>query len=243
MVLHVDELLSILQLQVPWRIDEAECSIHDEPDPVTELVCDEHVVRRKEDRCPLLVLLLDDVLDLVRNGRVQPCCRLIEEPDGRLVDHAPCEGQPVLHPFGEGICTFSSHMVQSDKFQKIHRIERLSIEEFTVEFQILQRSQLSIDIGLLKGDADTIEHLPRSLPQVVSSDLSFTLLDREQSGEDALRRRFPCSGWTKESEDLSFGHLETHIIDREFAIFLIGIFQVFNFDHYCSHSFLLSRIE
>ena len=88
-----------LQFQVGWGIDQAEFTINDEGQSVTEFVCNGHIMGGKEDRFPIFFLLEDQVFDPAGINWVQSCCRFIQEEQIGLVEHGAGNVKPVFHSF------------------------------------------------------------------------------------------------------------------------------------------------
>ncbi len=64
---------------------------------MTELVRDLHVVCGKKHCCALLVVLSNNALNVVGDGRVKSGRRFVQEPDIGFVDEAAGESEAMLH--------------------------------------------------------------------------------------------------------------------------------------------------
>ena len=162
--------------------------------------------------------------------RVEPCGRLVEKENPRIMHQAARNLKPPPHSARQRLGLRTAPLRQVDGLQHLidvflplcprHRVE------LGVDAQVFFDREVLVAGQSLRDDAD---HAPDSIglfAHVVAPNQGATRRDRNERSHHANQRALPRPVWAQQTEDFSVSHLEVDLLHRlKIAVALHNIFN------------------
>src|ERR1700682_2254748 len=190
-------------------------------------------VARDDDGLTHSAQLSEDLAHLDAGPRVETGCRLIQQEHYRIVDERPGQAQSLLHSTRKGVDRLVAPFSQPDELEQfvhdlVPAVLRLAVAR-GIEIQVLGDGELVVDAKEVRHVSDPAVHLVRLSGDVGAIDRRAPAGRFEERGEYAQRRGLARAVRSDEAEDLTFGHLKRHMVQR--GPLAVDLCQVFCRDH------------
>ena len=170
------------------------------------------VLRGHEDRAPaILTELAEPLPELGPQDRIDPCRRLVEKQDRRVVDEAGGERQPSLHP--------ARHLTHSlvAVLRQLHPLQQLTQAPAATKAQPVHRGMKAevLPQRQLREQRRDLRQVADPLPLAIGEPSGRRAVDRRpslrrlvQPGEQPDRGRLPAAARSDEADDAPGGDLK-----------------------------------
>jgi hypothetical protein len=220
---HVGELRAVAKgrLQIVRASDDLYPAVIEDRDPVAELLRLFEVVGRYEYRLSPLShdLIFYEIPQALGGSRIEASRRLVHEEDRGIVEEAPGDGHPLLHPGRIVEEPLVGGEFQVDDPEKLvdhtPRVVRVEVVKGGEELEILPSREPPVEAPLIGGDETNRLSDPSALfDHVETVDAGFAPRREDQGAEDLYQRRLPGPVGPEDAEDLSLSDRKVDAVHR-----------------------------
>ena len=176
------------------------------------------VVGAEEDGAPVAAHIQDGVADLLGALGVHGRRRLVQQQEGRVVEHGPDEGQFLAHPFGVFGQPLAGGLGQPKAGQQfIGTAADLRLRkalEPTEKGQIFVAAHPQVKAGEFGEQADGVAHLAGLAHRIETGHPRPALAGFEDGGQHPHRGRLARAVGTQQGQDFAGSHPQAHAVHR-----------------------------
>src|SRR4051794_13492281 len=189
----------------------------DDPDAVGQLIGLLEVLRREEDRRPLVAQPPDLLPERDPARGVEACCRLVEEQHLGRMDQRHREIEPPAHPAGVRADPALRRLAEPDAIDQVRRpvahVARRDAVQRRLELHQLTAGHQHVQRRLLQRDADPLAHEVRLGRHVVAGHERAPAGRAQQGDEHPDGGRLARAVGPEEAVHLTCGDLEIDAVD------------------------------
>ena len=177
--------------------------------------------------------ILDQLADLDDLVGVEARGRLVEDEDGRVVDHGLGQADALAIAFRERVDTFAEHVAEAARVGHLADAPRLFRSRHPAhrrhEGQVVVGDHVVVERRILGHIADALADSERLLAHVHAIDEDGAFGRGQVAGDDLHRRRLAGAVGAEEAEDFALLHLERNGVDG--ALGAVGLGESAYLDH------------